>query len=275
MRAEGHFVLAALDRGLGTPAVQRVAAVVAEHFRLPVRFVHVTTGPGPRGAARQAATARVERGETDELTGRPVDILTGLVESPRTAMAVFGTGSPLERPSPKRPSGTAFAVARRVTRSMLLVPPSLAHWDGPRRVLVPLDGTGVTALAASAALAELREPDTVATTVHVVEHGTVAALGDDAPQRMEALRSELRDRYQGALGEGLEVRTGQVAAHLTDMAASDGFDMVVVVWSQQTRGGRAAVVADLLARTAIPILLVPATSVAHTLGGGAAAGFGE
>jgi hypothetical protein len=267
VRRDGHHVLAAVDHGPGTAAVITVATAAAEHFGVPVREVHVTAGPGLRGAARQAATARVERGETTEIRGRPVDILAGLVESPRAALSVFGTGDPTSRPSPRRPSGTAFAVARRVERPILLVPPSLEKWPGPERVLVPLDGTGVTALAASAALGELSVPTTIATTVHVFDERTVPQFWDSPQHEYEAWTKEFRARYCEAIGDGLEVRAGPVADQLAEMAASGAFDMVVVVWSQQTHGGRAAVVADLLAGSTVPVMLVPATFVSHALGG--------
>jgi hypothetical protein len=266
MRRDEHHVLAALDRAEDTPAVRLVAGVVAVHLGdLPVREVHVVPGAGLRGAARQAALARVERGESAEIQGRPVDILTGLVESPRAALAVFGTGHPAARPTPRRPSGTAFAVARRVHRPVLLAPPTLDKWPGALRVLVPLDGTGVTALAASAALALLSVPDTVATTVHVFDQHTVPQFWDSPQHEYEAWTKEFRARYCEALGSGLEVRAGPVSDRLTEMAASGAFDMVVVVWNQQTSGGRAAVVADLLAGGGIPILLVPSSFVAQAL----------
>jgi Universal stress protein family len=265
MRHEERYVLAALDRGTGTSAVRIVAQVVADHFDVPVREVYVTPGPGLRGAARQAAATKVERGESSEVQGRPVDILTGLVESPGAVLSVFGTGDPSTRPSPRRPSGTAFSVARRVDKPMVLVPASLEKWEGPQRVLVPLDGTGITALAASAALAELSVPDTVATTVHVFDERTVPQFWDSPQHEYEAWTKEFRARYCEAIGEGLEVRAGPVSDQLADMAVSGTFDMVVVVWSQQTHGGRAAVVADLLARSTVPILLVPSSFVPRAL----------
>jgi len=239
VRHEERYVLAAVEPTAGAHAVQLVAAEVAAHLGdLPVREVHVVSGPGLRGAARQAALARVERGESAQIQGRPVDILAVLVASPHAALAVFGTGNPSARPTPRRPSGTAFAVARRVERPMLLVPPALQEWEGARRVLVPLDGTGITALAASAALALLSAPDTVATTVHVFDQRTVPQFWDSPQHEYEAWTKEFQARYCDALGSGLEVRAGPVSDRLTEMAASGAFDMVVVVWNQQTSGGR-------------------------------------
>lgn len=271
MRHEEHYVLAAIDTTEGTASVRAVAGVLARQFAVAVREVHVVAGPGERGAARQAALSRVERGETTEVSGRPVDILTGLVESPGARVAVFGTGNPAARASPRRPSGTAFSVARRVSRPLVLVPPSVQEWAGPHRVLVPLDGTGITALAASAALATLSVPGTVATTVHVFDERTVPPFWDNPQHEYEAWTKEFKARYCEAIGEGLEVRAGPVGDQLTTMAASGAFDLVVVVWSQQTRGGRAGVVVDLLAKTTVPILLVPSSYVAHALGGAAPA----
>jgi len=277
MRRDERYVLAAIDGPEDGAAVLVVAGEVASHLGdLPMREVHVVSGPGLRGAARQAALAKVERGESRVIQGRPVDILTGLVESPNAVLSVFGTGHPSARPTPRRPSGTAFAVARRVDKPMLLVPPSLEKWPGAQRVLVPLDGTGITALAASAALAVLSVPDTVATTVHVFDERTVPQFWDSPQHEYEAWTKEFRARYCDALGNGLEVRAGPVADQLTEMAASGAFDMVVVVWAQQTSGGRAAVVAELLAGSQVPILLVPSSYVAQALAEpGRNAGSGE
>jgi hypothetical protein len=105
----------------------------------------------------------------------------------------------------------------------------------------------------------------VATTVHVFDQGTVPQFWDSPQHEYEAWTKEFRARYCEALGNGLEVRAGPVSDRLTEMAASGAFDMIVVVWNQQTSGGRAAVVADLLAGGGIPILLVPSTYVAQAL----------
>jgi len=154
----------------------------------------VATGPGERGAARQAAMARVERGESPEIVGRPVDVLAALVESPHALAAVLGTGNPAARASPRRPGGTAFSVARRVTRPLVLAPPSLDQWAGARRVLVPLDGTGITALAASAGLATIGLPTTEATTVHVFDERTVPPFWDNPHHEYEAWTTEFKAR---------------------------------------------------------------------------------
>jgi len=267
MRHEEHHILAAVDPESGSEAVRVVADVLSLQFDAPVREVYVVAGPGERGAARQAALAKVERGETAELLGRPVDILASLVESPHALATVLGTGNPAARPNPRRPGGTAFSVARRVSRPLVLVPPGIEKWAGAKRVLVPLDGTGITALAASAGLATVSIPETVATTVHVFDERTVPPFWDNPQHEYEAWTKEFKARYCETLGEGLEVRSGPVGDQVTSMTASGDYDLVVVVWSQQTRGGRAGVVMDLLAGSPVPLLLVPSGFVTHALGG--------
>jgi hypothetical protein len=229
VRHDEHHVLAALDDDVGSNSVRLVADVASRLFGVPVRAVHVVAGPGPRGTERAAAAAAVERGDADVLVGRPVDILAGLVDSPRAVLAVFGTGDVASRPSPRRPSGTAFAVARRVQRPILLVPASVARWAGPRRVLVALDGTGTTALLASGALASWPLGGTVTTTVHV------------------------------------STEAGHDAGSLADLAASSSFDLLLLVWAQETGGPRTALVVELLATATMPVLLVPRAATAGQL----------
>jgi len=62
------------------------------------------------------------------------------------------------------------------------------------------------------------------------------------------------------------VRAGPVGEQLTAMASSGAFDLVVVVWSQETRDGRAGVVMDLLTATTVPLLLVPTVFVTNAVG---------
>ena len=266
MRGDGPHVLAALGSPSGRAAVRTVASAIAEQFSTTVREVHVAAGPGDRGAARQAALAKVERGETSDIVGRPIDVVAALVESPRTLVAVMGTGNPAARASPRRPGGMAFSVARRVTRPLVLVPADVDCWTGAHQVLVPLDGTAITAMAASAGLATVALPTTQATTVHVFDERTVPRFWDSPHHEYEAWTTEFKARYCDTIGESLEIRAGPVGDQLTAMASSGAFDLVVVVWSRETRDGRAGVVMDLLAGTTVPILLVPTAFVSNALG---------
>ena len=233
-RIERH-ILAAVNEGAARTAVRVVADRMAGHLAVPV---HEVDG------------------------GIPVNLLADHVESPEAVLAVFAISPSSEV---EGQNDTAFSVARRVTKPMLLVPPTLDAWSGPRQVLVPLDGTGVTAFAASTALAAFAVPCVVATVVHVFDKETVPPFWDNPHYEYEAWTKEFQARYATTIGETVVIRAGPVGDQLMDMAASGAYDLVIVVWSQRTSDGRAQVVVDLLAKSPVPILLVPTSFVAHVL----------
>ncbi|MHB8681790.1 MAG: universal stress protein [Acidimicrobiales bacterium] len=254
MRADQHYVLAALDGPPTGLAVAQVATVMADVLQLPLRAVHVVPGTGLRGLARRSAMERIERGETDEIRGRPEDVLTHLVERPGCALAVLGIRQRPRRPGTRRFSGTAVAVARRVDHPLLLVPPAATTWTGPRRVLTPLDGTGRTAMAAANALTRISGPDTVGLPLHVGD-GNVRRFWGSATDD-DAWRQEFRS-WSGETTAESVAPGGPVGQLVLDSLTATSSDLLVLVWSRQSRGGHSAAVLDILAATTVPVLLVP------------------
>lgn len=229
----GEHIVAALDGAPNEAAVRRVADVMGGLLDIPVRPVHVVSGPGLRGAARASALAKVERGESAKVTGRPEAVLATLTEAPSAALTVIGTSQRGWRPRARRAAGTAMALARRVSRPLLMVPPSATGWTGPRRVLTLLDGTGDTAVAAASALSSIRVPETVSRSLHV--NGSAPA-----------------ERAVGRL---------PADAVIEESKASDS-DLVVIVWGRTARGPKGAMILDVLSRTSVPVLLVPLPTAA-------------
>lgn len=257
VRKVSHYVLAGLDGPPAEPAVLAVAAVMGEVLGLPVRSVHVAPGPGLRGEARRSALARVQRGESTEVPGRPEDVLTSLVEAPGTDLAVLGARQRPRRPGGRRAAGTAIAVARRVTQPLLLVPPGAERWCGPRRVLTPLDGTGITAMTAASALAAISRPDTVGIPLHVVDESSAHRFWGGPADEADAWRREFHTRCATDLADPPSVHTGPVGQQVLKGVAATESDLVVLVWSRRTRGGHGAAVLDVLASSPVPVLLVP------------------
>jgi hypothetical protein len=258
VRAEGRYVLAALDGPPAVPAIRRVAEVMGDVLQVPVRTVHVVAGPGLRGEARRSALARVERGDDTEMTGRPEDVLRALVDAPGTALAVLGTRQACRRPGGRRAAGTALAVAKRVTKPLLLVPAAATDWEGPRRVLTPLDGTGITAMAAASALAHVRLPETEGIPLPVDGTGGVRRFwgrpGDD-----DAWHGEPRAKPADADHVALRLAVPPVGQQVLKALAETQSDLVVLVWGRRTRGAHGAAVLDVLSQTPVPVLLVPVT----------------
>jgi hypothetical protein len=253
------YVLAAVDRPVST-AVRVVAKQMARHLDVPLREVQIT-GTSPPGATLRSKVAKIERCEVSEVTGDPTAVLTALVESSSTPLAVLGMPS-TKRPPPQRMSGTTFSVARQVSRPLLVVPRGLTTWNGPRHILVPLNGTGATAYGASLAVAELNLSAMTTTPVHVFHDGTVPSFWDHPHHEYEAWTKEFQARYvDEAIHDGFEVRAGPATPgeQLVELAAHGPFDLVVVVWSQLAPGTKAEAVFDLLAECPVPVLLVPST----------------
>ena len=237
-----------------------VAGVMGELLGLPVRTVHVTPGPGLRGEARRSALARVERGESTDVSGRPEDVLTSLVEAPGTDLAVLGARQRPRRPGGRKAAGTAIAVARRVTRPLLLVPPGVEDWDGPQRVLTPLDGTGVTAMAAASALAAVSRPDTAAIPLHVADESSAHRFWGGPADEADTWRREFQHRCATGVADLPRLHGGPVGHQVLEAVRSTGSDLVVLVWSRRTRGGHGAAVLDILASSPVPVLLVPVST---------------
>lgn len=257
MRRLSHYVIAGLDGPPAEPAVLAVAGVMGELLGLPVRPVHVSPGPGLRGEARRSALAKVERGESTEISGRPEDVLTSLVEAPGADLTVLGARQRPRRPGGRRAAGTAIAVARRVTRPLLLVPAGTENWCGPHRVLTPLDGTGVTAMAAASALAAISRPDTVGIPLHVVDESSAHRFWGGPADEADTWRREFQHRCSTSVADLPAVQTGPVGHQVLEAVRSTASDLVVLVWSRRTRGGHGAAVLDILASTTVPVLLVP------------------
>jgi len=206
---------------------------MGERLCAPVRPVHVTTGGGLRGEARSSALARVARGESHELVGRPETLLAALSEAPGAALTVLGARQRGWPARGRRASGTALSVARRVDRPLLLVPAGATEWKGPTHVLTVLDGTGETALAAANALAEIHAADALSTALH---------LGNGKWHRPTEQPN------------GSRVAVGR---RVLEALAEGEADLVVMVWSRRTGGSDGRAVLDVLARTPVPVLLVP------------------
>ncbi len=240
VRNTGRHVIAAVDGPPAEEAVLQAAKAMGGHLDAAVRPVRVRIGGGLRGEARAGALRRVARGESADLVGRPETLLAALAGAPDAVLTVMGTRRRPARARGRRASGTAVSVARRIERPLLLVPADATGWGGPSRVLTVLDGTGETAMAAACALAQIGVTGTDTTAVH---------LGDGAHPRPDDW-----GRHTSSVSNGRRVLEEQVS---TDA------DLVVMVWTRRSSGCDGRAVLDVLTRTPVPVLLVPAVRAAH------------
>lgn len=224
MGLTSRAVIAAVDATPAAAAVTRVASVMARALGTSVRPLHVVPGTGPRGAAREAALARLLDGTDGETVGRPADVIAQLAAAPLVDLVVMGAPSSAA-PSGHRGGGTAFAVARRSDRPLLLAPATADSWTGPGPVVVFLDGSAGAAVAAAAAVARYGGRSWQVTSVHLD--------GAEPARRPSAVERAL------------------------ERLAAAGAALSVAVWDRRRRGDQ-ALAADLAARCPVPLLLVPA-----------------
>lgn len=244
-------VLAAISDDASAASVLATASMLARLLRADMRAVHA-------GAPSEALAAAARKASVPlDITATPPP--RGLVEaarSPEVTMLVMGARS---TPGGRRPAGrTALATVIEVGKPVFVVPPA-ARQRSLRRILVPLDGTPATAEALAATITLAREREIEVVVLHVHEEHAIPAFEDQAHHEREAWAKEFVARYCRLPLEDvrLEVRTGLPHQHVVEVARELDVDAVALGWRRDLRGGRAAVVREALARSPVPVLLVP------------------
>ena len=95
--------------------------------------------------------------------------------------------------------------------------------------------------------------------LHVHDEDSIPAFTDQPQHEQRRGRREFVARYcPWGLGEiRFETRVGETAELVADVADQTGCDVIALGWSQKLALGRAPIVRATLARSNIPVLLVP------------------
>jgi hypothetical protein len=150
-------------------------------------------------------------------------------------------------------------VATRAVKPIVVVPPEPYSPPAPRlhRVLVPLEGTSHTTLAVRQALASLAHHGVELIGLHALDATTVPRFWDRPEHNHHTWAQEFAARHCPAPGVPLRLRAGRPAQVILDVAAAEQADMIALSWQQDLTPPRAAVVREVLARTPIPVILLP------------------
>jgi nucleotide-binding universal stress UspA family protein len=151
----------------------------------------------------------------------------------------------------------ALALANRLDKPLVVVPPNAQAPHAIERVLIAMEGTPAKSRKAKAVieLAESAGIDLVV--IHVDDEGTIPSFSDQVQHEAEAYAQEFLVRYaHGSPAARLEMRIGVPADEV--LVAVDALhpDILAVGWPQTDDPRRGAVARELLERSTVPVLLL-------------------
>jgi nucleotide-binding universal stress UspA family protein len=248
----GDVVLAALDDSPAARPVAEVALSLARLLRCRPEAVHVGTVTGRTATATAEAVGLPCR----TLAGEPVNVIAEAVEAGEVRIVALGAH---RLPGSRSPiGGTALAVAQRVSKPVVIVPPEYRSPGTVRRLVLPLSGAPDVAALVAATVHAATESLVEVVAVHVFDARTVPRFWDQPQHEEPAWREEFLARFTPAIPVRLVLRTGSVPAAVNAVVHDEQADLVVLAWAQDVSPGRGEVVRQVLAEVPVPVALVPA-----------------
>ena len=244
-------VLAAIDSGACARPVLETATRVATLFGATARGLHVREN-GSDAPDRLARAAAIE---LREATGERVPAIVHAAAEPDVVALVLGARGIHGGPQPA--GSTALEVITRVAKPVVVVPPRAQPLAPFRRILVPLEGTAESSQALAETIELATRADLEIVALHVHSPASVPAFSDQTHHELRAWEREFISRYAPRAAARLIRRLGTAADDVAAVAHDADADLIVLAWSQDLAPGRARVVRQTLARSAIPVLLVP------------------
>lgn len=256
-------ILAAIDQSDAahpvlavTKALADITGAVPEALHVREDHVHEDHERAPRLAADTAGI------RLRELTGDVVEQLVTSAQAPDVAAIVIGTG---HRPAGARPAGhVCLALLPKVTTPVVIVPSAVQPPIALHRMVVPLDGTTLSAKSARPALDLALSAGLDVIVLHIYDEDRIPPFTDQTHHWTQAFAHEFIARYAPQTTAPLELRVGSAADEVLIAAVALHADLLVLSWSQVLDHGRAHVVKRLLAESPIPLLLLPSTQTKLT-----------
>ena len=198
--------------------------------------------------------------------GEVVPQLLEAIASPHVFGAVMGARTFIAGP---RPAGsTALQVLRATSKPAVFVPPEVAPHSRfvPRRLLVPVDGSPEVSDALFDMERYFRPDATVDVVVLYVLDGLTPAMVDHPEHDLSDWGREFVHRYFPGERRSFEWRTGDPGSAVVDVAKQSASDLVVLCFGGDIDVGHGAVLREVLARSQIPVLVLPAHSRVNAFG---------
>jgi nucleotide-binding universal stress UspA family protein len=247
------WILAAVDDSAAAEPVVCTAVAIAATLGVDVRAVHVREG----GAGTAEATA-AHHGVAIEVLehGDPIAVILERARAPGTEAVVVGTR---DEEAGERPAGhVALQTFVGSTTPVVAVPPDGRLPTGGRisAVLLAMEG-GTPADGCSPIVRRLADHGVAVVGVHVFGRPDVPAFWDQPGHAEASWSAEFLARWSSDPAVALQLRSGDVAGSILDVAEREAVDLVALEWSQRLLPDRAHVVRDVVTRATLPILLAP------------------
>jgi nucleotide-binding universal stress UspA family protein len=245
------IVLAALDASPTAQSVLDAALRIGELTNADVAAVHITT------ADDETVKARTDRAHVPlHLLSGPLEpALLGAVDVPDVVAAVIGTKAAAD--DRRLLGATARYIIERSTKPVVIVPPDFVSPGFIRRLLIPLEGTEASTQPVLEGLLPLVAADVELIVIHVFTESTVPAMLDHPWRDLEILGKEFLSRHLPHQEASIELRHGPVGTQVAEVCDEYGGDLIVLSWSQDSTGGKARTVRQILGAAKLPVLLLP------------------
>jgi len=168
-----------------------------------------------------------------------------------------------------RPAGSAaLAVLRATAKPVVFVPPEAAIADAytPRRLVVPLDGSPEASNAFLHMESRFRSNAELEIAVLYAMNGLTPTMVDHPEHGLSDWGHEFLLRHCPGEHRTFDWRTGNPADAVIELAEQTRSDLIVVSFRGDIEVGHGAVVREVLARSVIPVLVLPVSRDARTEG---------
>lgn len=237
-------VLALVDRSPVAVGVQQVAETMSLLLGGTIDFVEVLSTPGEAE----------DRGHVRRLEGVPETALLDELAADDVQLAVLGSRSLSAKP--EIAGHVALALLESAPVPLLVVPPDSPGLPSVApQLLVPLNGDSNTDSALLDMARSLADAGAVVHVVHVYNSSSLPPFLDSSEDIKVLSQEFLAEHVASDLGT-CELRIGDAASQILDVADQRKTDLILVAWGQDLAAGRAEIVRRLL-RTDVPLLLVP------------------
>ncbi len=245
------ITLACLDTTHTAESVLEAALRVGEMTGTDVEAVHVLAGPD------QSLKLRTDHAQVPlHLVSGPLEpALLSAIQDPGVLTAVVGAKA---APDGQRLLGTTTRhIIERSSKPIVIVPPELIAPGAFRRILIPLEGTESSSRPVLEGLLPLLETDVELIVLHVFTEATRPTMLDHPARDLEMIGKEFLSRHLPRREARIELRPGPVGAGVAEVCDEHGADLIVLSWAQDSTGGRARVIREVLGSVNLPILLLP------------------